>query len=274
MKMNKILNLVLVMLLCQYASAAVWWYGDYSDNWGHADNWAGSGTGTVPTSADSVMSTPLDAYAAGMLHMPKVYAGNSFDVSRLDHGKQYGNGLDITLTVQGTLRCMGASTGTYVRAVAGYTSTMAVDGGSLYANYHLKMGDLGEGNAVINITNNGLVTVRSGRILYMGGTGAGDNIVNVMDGTLQIDGLSFGSGTGANQIKIGLDGQVKFYGDKTGSLDGWFNANRIIAAFGATGLESSYDEGANVTTVWAIPEPATIAMLAVGAVGMIRKKRK
>jgi len=50
--------------------------------------------------------------------------------------------------------------------------------------------------------------------------------------------------------------------------------NVVLTGYGiADNFAYNYDVGSNKTTVTGIPEPATVALLAVGALALIRRKR-
>jgi hypothetical protein len=158
-------------------------------------------------------------------------------------------------------------------------------------------------------TDNGVVTVNSGIIntgvnynnaqFYV--TQLGTGVLNMEDGEIHV-GLNYSgnlsmTGTGVSSVgTLNLDGGVIYANDLlkgsgTANLiitDGFLvlNSNREteIAGYVTAGwlrttnpggsVMAAYDLDSGTTTVWATPEPATICMLGLGSLALLRRNRK
>lgn len=148
---------------------------------------------------------------------------------------------------------------------------------------------LGQDNAsVMNITTGGELTVAG--IFYVGNNATGT--MNMNGGTLTAATMQWANagsvghinlhggtinaavanldGTGLTTMDVQGTGKMIVGGDQTGGFDflignGWIT--------GGAGLASSYDSGSNTTTL-AIPEPATLGMVAAMGGGILFIRRK
>jgi len=148
------------------------------------------------------------------------------------------------------------------------------------------------GNSVINM-NSGTATV--GGTLFLthanGGTGTfnmndgvvnagaldlvqtvGTGHLNLHGGTINAPGLNV-DGNANNTIDI-TEGVLITSGDRTGGLD-WMASIGVITAYGGAGtVVSEWNEGLNQTTLYAIPEPATLSLFGLLGGGLLWARKR
>ena len=96
--------------------------------------------------------------------------------------------------------------------------------------------------------------------------------IDLLGGTITAGELLIGT-TPNNGMNI-AGGTLVLNGDQTATLVGYADAGLLTAFGGASGAVLQYDLSAGKTTVTAIPEPATIALLGLGALVVSRRRRK
>jgi hypothetical protein len=284
-KMYCVLILFLLLALVSNSAFAattyVQWTGAANDggNWNTPGNWNG---GVVPIAKDlgGVMAAP--GYKAGF-KTPGNYANLSSGTVTTDilvfGGTNAGN-LDnlvisgatvnvseyITLaaaaTDNGIVRMNSGtiSTGVQIANQPFYvtqlgTGTLYMNGGSIYVgNYQTPVTPLYTGTMYMTgqsgITGNGTLYLNGG-IIYAN---------DLLPGT---------SGTARSLVV--KDGLLVLKTDRTAALAGY---SWLTAAAGYN-LHTAFDADGGITTVWAtpIPEPATICLLSLGMLGLIRRKK-
>ncbi|MCE5276911.1 MAG: PEP-CTERM sorting domain-containing protein [Planctomycetaceae bacterium] len=117
----------------------------------------------------------------------------------------------------------------------------------------------------------------------------GDNILRVMQGLNQLDGLSldgntFSMGSGAlldllfdNKEVAGLDWAFRWLGDRVTTLEGYQTAGTLTWSGAPVDVSIFYnaDDGYTyVGYVSTIPEPATMTLLVLGAAGVLIRRRR
>ena len=173
---------------------------------------------------------------------------------------------------------------------AGSVGNLEMIGGTLNSNQWLQVGYRGTGTANIS---GGTINTGSGFGARIGEGGIGlvnmtGGVFNAGDfsigtfaggtGHLQLDGgtinaslFSFGGGTGT--MDFNGNGQLIISGDVSGLIQGYVGSGLITSGLGSIGdvtIDLAMNPGS--TTVYAVPEPATMILLGLG--GMLIRKRR
>ena len=153
----------------------------------------------------------------------------------------------------------------------GETGTLTVDaGGTVDFGQHLWVGYNAGATGIIDISG----TVSVGQMLGLGWNG-GVGYVNVLDGGVldlfQLHGDGISSIKNGSILDISGTGQVLLPGDYTGVLNAYI-ANDTISGNGVLG-NVTWDVVDGTTIVTAVPEPATMSLLGLGALALLRKKK-
>ena len=195
----------------------------------------------------------------------------------------------LTNTPGPTVQSAGmVSNGIYMNG----TSELIIDGGGLDANYHLYAGR--EVGSVATVTVNGTFEAAS---IRAGENGIG--LINMNGGTIttpefDIAKMSASSGSHTNLhggvIAVSTRFQMRRYGavgtmdvtagtlildyDMEATIQDYIDDGWITAYGGAGTLLLDYDvTNAGKTTLSAIPEPATIALLGLGGLALLRRRK-
>ncbi len=195
------------------------------------------------------------------------------------------------------------STGAFVVGLNA-TGTFGMSGGNLVLNSHVRVGE-GAGEGVWTMSG-GLLVATNYITAGWGTTGAGEmNLINMSggelrtgdlelgrfgDGTFNLsdgvvnlnyygngaytNGLVFDSNGGDGLLDITGNGTLNWLGgDFTGEVNAFVLSGDIIASGDGQFVSAVYDSGSNITVVTAIPEPATLGLLAFlgGAMLWIRR---
>jgi hypothetical protein len=96
--------------------------------------------------------------------------------------------------------------------------------------------------------------------------------VNLLGGTIYANDLLMNGAAAGKSNMIITDGVLVLNTDRTAKLAPWLNTCIRTTKPGWT-VVASYDGFANTTTVFAIPEPATICLLGLGVLGLFGKKK-
>lgn len=291
--MKKLLLLVCVVLVTAFAQAATLRYmgsGDYMDGtkWTMdnvnpyglpqvADtiraNWGGGTITLSQVAPNAIYRFQLGVDESGTL---QVNAGGSLTTTS---GSKVGNNNACT----GTLIINEGGTVTVQNnwlMVAGsslVTGIVDINGGTLNIGTHLWTTTGAGSNATININSGGVINV--GGIIGLGSVdfaaGGGATLLNVNDGGLLA--LNNIHGDGMSSIKNGslIDilgtGRITLQGDFVGVINS-YAANSLIAGNGILGnVQAVFADG--ITTVTAVPEPASLAILGLGVMALIRKRK-
>jgi len=261
---------VLAFLFSLYGTASAadnHWLGTAGDNeWNTIANWE---DGHVP---DAVLY-PAEEAEIGYTTVgagPILGVGDVGSAYRLFLGQSDGPSMYGEIQFDGgTLTTSGYWSAAYH---AGTSALITMNSGTVYigdplgANGHLYLGRMG--SAICNI-NGGDFTVDDMLELgkYVGGYGE----INLAGGMLTASTLTFSAGTGLIDI---TGGTLILKGDDTGVVATCI-ANGWITGYGSED-DVLYDYNVTTpgdTTVWAVPEPATICLLAIGALGLLRRRK-
>jgi hypothetical protein len=185
-----------------------------------------------------------------------------------------------SVTNNGVLK-VGANVG----SVSGPTTgIVAINGGTLNIGSHLWAASANTAVGTVNINSGGVVNVAGMLGLGTGNATAasgGIATINVNDGGLlalaQIHaGILTGTGSSiwtGSMLNINGSGVVSKTGDFVNVFNGYIAAG-LISGNGVVGnVQAVYDADDLKTYVTAIPEPATVALLGLGALGLLRKKK-
>jgi hypothetical protein len=230
-------------------------------NWNDPANW----TAGVP-----VMASPGET--KGVFNVPNAAECIVTDAQSLFHLVQGDNNPGGLITVKN-----GGSITTGVNwSAIGYNNTaqMVVEaGGSVSFGQHMWVG-LEPGSVGTLDINGGTVSVAAMIGLGWNGTG-GIGYVNVNDGGLLA--LSNIHGDGSSSVKEGLisingTGMITLPGNFVGVINTYAGNGLIVGNGSAANVLPEYDDVNDITTVTAVPEPATMLFAALGGL-FIRRKR-
>lgn len=207
-------------------------------------------------------------------------------------GGSYQSGVTATLAISGT----GSYTGNGTARLGdgggpGVTATLDVSGSGVYNNqgYYFQVGN---GNSWIKVTG-GLATIQVGRP-YFGGEGSGAYVIGGMVFTLDSNGTNIskivsnngafylGNAGDAGKIDMNLSGYTPAayqVFDLISSLGGAIrpvgDASVLLNAGDTTSWSLAVVNVSGVSTLRAtyLPEPTTLALLGLGAAGILIRRR-
>ena len=125
------------------------------------------------------------------------------------------------------------------------------------------------GTGTLTMTG-GLISVADANAIEIGLEGS-TGLVDLLGGTLTAGDLLIGETGSSMNITAGT---LVLVGDQTAALTAYADAGLLTAFGGASGAALVYDVSEGKTTVTAIPEPATIALLGLAALFASRRRRK
>lgn len=286
--MKKMICLMIVVCLTSSVCAAdvIWVGGGGDDQWDTAANWGG----TLPGSGDK----------AGLNDGADVDLNTAQAVATLWMGASFGTGTKtLNIGTDGALATTGTQfwgnggtaiinmTGNGSLTASGFTE-MAVTGGSAFLNmsddsvlthsadnFRVGTTKYGAGTGVnygrVYLDDNAYMTAASLRIGTDGdnnGGGIADGLVTVAgNSTLKVSSLLIGSSGNLGQLDI-MGGSLILSGEITDVT----SFGNVTAYNGGGTFAYSYDGGEDLTTITAIPEPITMALLGFGGLFLRRRK--
>lgn len=272
------------------------WTGASSTSWNDAGNWSG----TVP---DATLEARIDN--AGVPNYLTIAAGDNAQCERLtlrSSGIAYMTGGSLTMNgVSGRWRIGwrvnddsyftvtgGTITTNYTLQIAddtGATGALIFGGAIATIGRAIDVGDVSGGVASFTM-NSGEFTASTlgdygsqvgtaGTLNMNGGvlnlqaslTVRDGGVVNLGGGLLEATSLGL-SATGSMDITAGM---LELAGDASGTVDGYISSGQLTG-YGSPGNVQYYWDG-NTTSVWAIPEPATIVLLGLGGLFLMRRRK-
>ena len=246
-------NLLLLVLLLAVTGAAgaveIQWRGTISQDWTLPGNW---NTGAVPGTADlaNINRTP-----GPLLDSASISVGNI----------KVGGG---TLTVSGaTLNT--TSSWLILGYDAGTTGDMTFNSGTINTAGTMYVGFSGNGNLTMN---DGTMNVNGARFGIGYNSSASVGHVYLNGGVITAADFSMAKNAGATATMDIKAGKLVLSGDKTGTLETYIGNGWITGYGSAANVRYDYNETTpGKTTLWAVPEPATLLLLGLGSM-LLRKK--
>jgi hypothetical protein len=283
-----VLCFMVVMAFASYASAAtlyVQWTGLAGGGlWSTPGNWNG---GVVPSATDHWGVIGATDYKAGF-KTPGNYATlNSGTVTTdvLVFGAANTGNLDSLVVSGATINisqyitlAAGATDNGIVRMSSGTIST-----GVQHTNATFYVSQLGKGTlymtgGTINVglpdpTWVGRPANYSGNLSMTGSSGTtGNGTLYLNGGTIYANDLL--PGTSAAKSLVITDGTLVLKTNRVAEIAGYVDNGWLTTTKLGGVIATSYDDLENTTTVYAKPEPATVCLLGLGAMALLRRNKK
>ncbi|MCE5187181.1 MAG: PEP-CTERM sorting domain-containing protein [Planctomycetaceae bacterium] len=275
---------IAVLMLCTFsvvASAAEmqWFGGAHDQDWFNTANWGPEG-GPIPTANDKVKLNYVWANAGPSVN-DAGFAGEIFISEDRDLGTI--GEQSLTIATGGNLITGGAVYGGQV--ILGYSGAdsraglpanegrLVMDGGTMVIGAgatnpgggHLFVGFGGIGHLEVNA---GTLTVLN---MFGLGWNGGSATVQLNGGSLETEGWNFGNASSYTfDITGGAWVQNHFWVNEIQAL---VDAGKITAYGGTGDVVITWDAVNEKTIVTAIPEPATLVLLGMGMLSLLRRKR-
>jgi len=282
---KKLISLVLVLAIAGVASAAdVYWNSNIASGaWNVAGNWKLGGTATSPLATAPPANGDqawIRSSSNGSLTVMTINVTADAACSRLN--MNYGTPTlniqsGVTLTNNGTIAATGYQFYNTTDGVVNIDGTLKNERGDATA-ITVKIGGTSGGQSnTININDGGVMTVKQTALnngsfqIGTTQTGAGSAYVNIKSGgLLDVDSYSFGALINKG-ITIDTGGLMKVRGNATTQITGDIGLGYIAPSAGGFLKVYTRQEGGQTFTY--VPEPATVALLGLGSLMLLRRKR-
>ncbi len=286
--MSKLISLVLVLAIAGVASAADFYWNSNvaSGNYSVMTNWKIGGTATSPLATstqgygDQMWARPSLNGSLGATASITINVDVAAYTSRLNinTGTPTLNILDgVTLTNNGTISATGWQFYNTTLGVVNIDGSLLNERGDT-TQMTVKIGGSGNGSSnTININDGGIMTVKNtathNALFAIGNTqtAAGSAYVNIAaGGLLDVDSYTFGL-LANKKITIASGGLMKVRGDATTQIGTDITAGNIAGEWAGSLRVWTETEGGQTYTY--VPEPATVALLGLGSLMLLRRKR-
>lgn len=250
------------------------------NNWYNALNWS---AGHVPTASETVEWRYADTGHEMVL--------NGGTVSTLACTSNIWYAGTSTFTITGganytTTGTMGLYNGAADAAHSPCSVTLNINGGSTLnlagdaqVGRKFTVNPAITGQCTVNIDGAGSVLNQTSGYWWMGwGAGRTEDVtMNIINGGVaKFSGLAFqpDGTTVVPVIYLGVGSSFTIKTDRTGAVASYLAGNMLKPYDGIGTISATYNALTDLTTVTNIPEPATIALLGLGAMTLLRRNKK
>lgn len=254
--MRSLMVLLTVLAMAHGVYAACNWSDSGSDHlWSNPDNWTSGSSNAPPKASDTTFIRIADMVAGGQ--GPLIQDGIDAKVRNLAFEVGSGSLLEMNMT-GGSLTVYNAATSNvYLRLGAGAST------GTVRLNQS-------GGNLIVNVDAAQYVSGINGYIRV----GYGYQGELLLSNDAQVSAWDLLIGTTSGLVDLSDDARIVLKGDETEAIAGYITAG-VLTSHGGTvqNVTYAYDVLTDLTTITAIPEPGTLALLSMGGLILSYKKK-